>query len=448
MTKKYILIQNDGEIETNSFELIGASTKREDSTKIGFFGSGLKYSIAYMMRKGIEFRVFSGLNEILFSSVKEPFRGQEFERICINGKPTSYTTTMGPTWQEDWFIVREIYCNAMDESNPHIIKETENVNPVEGKTRIYLECTESLKSIVDNWDAYFSLDRTPLFEARDVYTSFLSDKKSNQTVKIYSKTKNVIYRKQIKVGEESFLAFDYGFDEVEINEDRTASKMGALCYTYSNLMAKFVAEEYVTKVLRLGGIIEDPCEEYNALFSPSTFIHDPSEKWVEFSKKYLLVVEEKSGRFIAEMQASAKEIFYLPTGFAKWLKKHLPQMDILGIGQRVGNCFFTEVETTPKMEFLLKEVINSLKEMKYEITFPVSVVQFESSHIQGQADITNKHIYLAEDLFDRGRREIALTLIEEQEHLVSSFGDETRAFQSHLISSWLTTMENSNGLFL
>jgi DNA polymerase elongation subunit (family B) len=35
--KKYILIQNDGEIEANSFELIGASTKRNDNTKIGFF---------------------------------------------------------------------------------------------------------------------------------------------------------------------------------------------------------------------------------------------------------------------------------------------------------------------------------------------------------------------------------------------------------------------------
>ena len=34
--KKYILIQNDGEIESNSFELIGASTKRTEKGKIGF----------------------------------------------------------------------------------------------------------------------------------------------------------------------------------------------------------------------------------------------------------------------------------------------------------------------------------------------------------------------------------------------------------------------------
>jgi len=113
--KKYILIQNDGEIESNSFELIGASTKRDDSTKIGFFGSGLKYSIAYMMRKGIDFRVFSGLNEFHFSTKKEQLKDQSFERICINGTLTSFPTTMGPNWEEDWFVLREIYCNALDE---------------------------------------------------------------------------------------------------------------------------------------------------------------------------------------------------------------------------------------------------------------------------------------------------------------------------------------------
>ena len=71
--KNYILIQNDGEIEINSFELIGASTKRGEPGKIGFFGSGLKYSIAYMMRNGIDFKVFSGTNEIVFSLKSEDF---------------------------------------------------------------------------------------------------------------------------------------------------------------------------------------------------------------------------------------------------------------------------------------------------------------------------------------------------------------------------------------
>ena len=145
--KNYILIQNDGEIEINSFELIGASTKRGESGKIGFFGSGLKYSIAYMMRNGIDFKVFSGTNEIVFSLKSEDFRDKKFERICINGNPTSYTTSIGPTWSEDWFVLREIYCNAVDESNYQLIKSTQTVAGVDGKTRIYVELTKNLEEV-------------------------------------------------------------------------------------------------------------------------------------------------------------------------------------------------------------------------------------------------------------------------------------------------------------
>ena len=198
--KKYILIQNDGEIEVNSFELIGASTKRGDEGKIGFFGSGLKYSIAYMMRNNISFKVFSGANELKFTTVKESFRNSSFDRICINGKETSYTITMGPTWTEDWFVLREIYCNALDESNCQLIRETENINPSEGKTRIYIEITEGLIKVLNNWDSYFSYDRTPIYEMDKCYVSALSDKR-NQKIQVYRKTTGALFRKGIRFGQ-------------------------------------------------------------------------------------------------------------------------------------------------------------------------------------------------------------------------------------------------------
>ena len=39
---KYLKISNKGEIDPNAFRLRGASTKRNDEMKIGFFGIGLK----------------------------------------------------------------------------------------------------------------------------------------------------------------------------------------------------------------------------------------------------------------------------------------------------------------------------------------------------------------------------------------------------------------------
>jgi len=68
MKKHHIKIVNKGEIPINSFVLMGATTKRDDSTKIGHFGSGLKYAIAVLMREKIPFRVFSGEKEVKFTT--------------------------------------------------------------------------------------------------------------------------------------------------------------------------------------------------------------------------------------------------------------------------------------------------------------------------------------------------------------------------------------------
>lgn len=443
--KKYILIQNDGEIETNSFELIGASTKRDDAAKIGFFGSGLKYSVAYMMRNNIEFRIFSGEQELIFTTIPEKLKEQTFDRICINGKPTSYTVTMGPTWTEDWFVLREIYCNALDESSCQMVRETENVNAVAGKTRIYIEATDKLKMVVDNWDAYFSTEREPMLDIDKVYTTFLSDKCSRQMVHIYKKTDGVVYRKGIRVGVDKKTVYDYGFEYVNINEDRTAKSLNALSYVFSDLMAHFPSEEYILAVLRTGSD-EQSCREYSAMetTNPSGAI---SLNWVNFSKEYMLVIAEKSGKYAEEIQRTKKEVLLIPNYFAKELKKQQPKVQILGIGRTIGDIGMTDVETTPKMDYLLKDVIKSLNEMKYHVHYDISIVQFDDDETLGRADVKEKNIYLSDKIFDMGRREIAMTIIEEVEHIVSGKGDETRAFQNHLISGWLKNMEDNAGLF-
>jgi hypothetical protein len=57
---KYIRIKNDGHIEPEALYLIGASTKVNDPTKIGQFGSGNKYALAYLLRSGYNVKVFAG----------------------------------------------------------------------------------------------------------------------------------------------------------------------------------------------------------------------------------------------------------------------------------------------------------------------------------------------------------------------------------------------------
>lgn len=444
MNKSYILIQNDGEIESNSFELIGASTKRNDNTKIGFFGSGLKYSIAFMMRNNIDFKIFSGLNEIKFSTSPEMLKDSKFERICINGKPTSYTTTMGPTWSLQWFVLREIYCNAIDEGSCQMVKETVDLNPQEGKTRIYIELTETLKDVVNNWNAYFSDERTPLFITdKKMYTSYLHDKVRHQQVKVYKKTKGVLYRKGVLVYENKNYQYDYELENIEINEDRTAKSSVAFSYCVVGMMASFVNEEWVLSVLR-----NSDSFEYKALIGSTSDDEDVSKFWIDFSKNYLLVARDRSGKYAQRISESKKEHLLIPDSFAFQIKKELPQVEILGIGKITGNQSYEEIEPTSKMKFLMKTVEDSLREMGYENPYHVKYADFSDENILGKADIESKTIFMANTCFDLGRREIALTLMEEVEHIRSKCGDETREFQNHIFSKWLSYMEEKSALFL
>jgi hypothetical protein len=375
-----------------------------------------------MMRSKIDFHIFSGMNKLEFTVKEERLKEQVFERICINGVPTSYTTTMGPTWKEDWYVLREIYCNALDEGNCTLIKDTEIVAASEGKTRIYIEVTENLKYVSDNWDNYFADES------------------------VYHRTDGVLYRKGIRVYASKRYLFDYGVSAVNINEDRTAKNPTGLHYGIYHLLSSFANEGYVKSVLRTSQD-DEMKEEYLAISCGET-TYEWSKDWIEFSQNNLLAMKESCGRYSEEISMSKKECFLLPYCFAKEMKKHLPEVFILGMSGYVDGVLSHEVVVTPKMNFLLKEVVASLKEMNYDVPFDISIVDFEEEHVLGRAHIKDKKILLSQKVFDMGRREIAMTLMEEVEHIRSGEGDETRAFQTHIFSQWLKTMEDNNGLFL
>jgi hypothetical protein len=212
------------------------------------------------------------------------------------------------------------------------------------------------------------------------------------------------------------------------------------------MMGQFVCESWVKSVLN-SGKEEMKSQEYNSLSWPKADLIF-SEKWVQFSIDNTLVVREISGKYEQEITASRKDVYYLPAAFAKQIKTAHPATSILGMGSIVNEMYLTESERTSKQDFLIKEVLKALSEMQYEVIYDIHIATFESENVLGHADTKEKKIYLAKELFDMGRREIAMTLIEENEHIKSNKGDETRAFQTHLISQWLTTMENSTALFL
>ena len=436
MEKQFIKIESTGLIDPKAFSLIGASTKRNDNTKIGFFGSGLKYSIAYLLRERVDFKVFSEYTEIKFEVQKTEFREQEFEVIYVDGKETSMTTQMGIDWKA-WFIIREIYCNAIDEGDSKITTTTECL-PVENKTVFYIEINENFKEIIENWDLYFSLNRKGCL---------YSDDKGNKIFPAIA-AKRIVYRKGIQCcdnyGEHTL--FSYDFQDVQINESRVIASE----YQYTVLLSEYWRQMEDGKLISM--LVSRICDAYDGRMVYEYDLYWNYENyhpmWVEVLSNYTLVSRESGGFYQEEIAANPNQYLVLPEKMVNGLVAAFGDA-IQVIGGFVGgakNTFKVVPELTTKQTALLNDSVAFLKECNYVINYPIKVVQFMQKDVLGRA--YKEEILLSEKLFDYGRKQIVACLIEEQEHLVTGFEDESRAFQSHFINLLVTSMETKTGIYL
>lgn len=232
-----IIITNKGLIDPLAFELIGASTKRNDNNTIGFFGSGIKYAIAGLLQREIPFQIWRGKDPIDIQVQPVKMRDTEFNRIIINGNPTSLTTAMGPKW-ETWMLIRELYANAIDEGGEMAITNDYHEFIKEEYTTIILPDLEKLEKIIDQQDFLFTRGRDIIYE--------------NNKIKIYEDIGDGgFYVKGIYVGGRNS---GHGFElkiPYNINEERTISDTyTAMALTFEALMSiddKKIIKKIVSK---------------------------------------------------------------------------------------------------------------------------------------------------------------------------------------------------------
>lgn len=213
---KYLKIQNAGELDIRLVALMGGSTKTNDRYKIGKFGTGLKYTLAFLFRNNLDFKIFSGENLIDVSLEEENIKDEVFEIVCINKNRTSITTKMGLDWTA-WMILRELWCNALDEGQESkevtfVTDETKSellVGEAE-KTTFFIQINDEIKSVLDNWSDYFIQNEKPMFENENygIYEN------NNGKLKIY-KQGVLIYQHP-----EAKSLFKYDIKKADINELR------------------------------------------------------------------------------------------------------------------------------------------------------------------------------------------------------------------------------------
>src|SRR3990172_10357377 len=132
-----VSFKNSGKIDPRCITIIGVSVK-ETENPIGYFGTGLKYAIAIILREGGQITIWRGLERFDFNTVNIEIRGESMKLIHMNGRELGFTTALGKHWKV-WQAMREIYCNTVDENG--ISKEGE-ILPTEGTTTVCVTLPE------------------------------------------------------------------------------------------------------------------------------------------------------------------------------------------------------------------------------------------------------------------------------------------------------------------
>lgn len=100
-------------IDLSAIALMGVSVK-VGSNPIGYFGTGLKFSIATLLRTGHGVELIRSGTSIEFAIHSETIRGEQFDRVKMGDELLGFTTKLGRAW-EAWQAYREMYCNCTDE---------------------------------------------------------------------------------------------------------------------------------------------------------------------------------------------------------------------------------------------------------------------------------------------------------------------------------------------
>ncbi len=409
----YFVIENDKEIDSRAFTLMGASTKRQDDSKIGFFGSGNKYSVALLMRENIHFKIFSGKKEIKFGKKIVDFGGQRYEVIIINGKETSLTTEMGPNWKA-WFAIREFYSNAIDEGEVRL-NVSDEFEPKAGTTKIYIEKTEVLSDFFSNIQKYILTINANRIATVDTRYGKVS------LIKKMDEESLVFYRKGIRIEKSSkSCLYWYDFDKVDINESRTTK--------YSHQPNERIASFYA--ITEDEQIIKNFIQNYNGKYEEGLYweyadaLSSAWERVLKGRRIYPQSVAMISGDF----EAKANSII-LPTKLAKKISEEISSINVVGFSE---NEKYKALEKTSQEQQSIDSCLAEMKKFGYACNKNVLVAKFYASDVVGCWDGKNDVIVLSREHFPDSIDKLLALMMEEYFHSEGQV-DGQRSFVDFLI---------------
>lgn len=390
-----IIFENPGEIDIAAISTFGVSVKDGDSP-IGFFGTGLKYALAILLRNDHKVTIWSGLNKFEFATETTTIRDKPFDLVTMNGQRLGFTTQVGKTW-EMWMAYRELFCNARDE-NGDATAAREAPEPAAGRTHVIVEG--------DDFEAVHS--------ARWEY--FIEESPDLQVGQMEIWTRPSIgffYRgvRVMKFSRQAMLTYN-DRQKLDLTEDRTAKEAYVPGYRVVSALLQSRDESLLRRVLSA----PDKWMEH----------HLDYHGWgVSASPEFLKVVGHLANEGTKDLNKTALQV---------WRDAHPKEFKP------------QEVAMTDVQRMTLQRALDFCGKIGFKIegAFPILVVESLGEDILGQA--LDGQIYIAERTFHMGgAKQVASTLIEEFVHLRHGYDDCTRPMQNYLFEKMVSLGEELVG---
>lgn len=388
-----IIFKNKGAIDPRSITTFGVSSKDSDSA-IGYFGTGLKYAIAILLREGCGIEIFTGGQHFSFATESQRVRLDDFVFCTMNGQPLPFTTELGKNWAI-WQAIRELWCNCLDEHGEAFSSEYFDDAPADDETVIVVTGRAALDawclrdSIILNTQPIYSTEHVDIHPGRSSHIYY-------KGVRVHDLSKTSLYTYNLK-------------SNVDLTEDRTLRHPGITGWYVARGIAQLTDSDVLERLLAAP---EESFERGLDFDSVS-----PSE---EFCGATLRMAR----RQVAGLNRSA-------TRAARFNPD-----DLLDEREPMQLGAIDAARLTKAIEFA--------KAIGFEVdTFPIVPCEHLGDGVLGRA--ANGKIYLAKMVFMQGTKMVAGTLIEEFIHLRHGLYDETRGMQNFLFDTIVSLGEQIKG---
>lgn len=387
-----ISFRNRNEMNLKATILLGVHSKVGQNPN-GYFGTGLKFAIATIMRNGGTVTIYTGKEPNVFTTERvrvRPDADDYVDVVLMNGQRVGFTTQLGKNW-ELWQAFRELYNNCHDE--PEAMVTSTPLRPLDGHTLITVTgCPE--------FDAVYGRRNEFILTTEPKYVGLLAN--------IHPGTsESIFYRGNLAAKLEKPSLFTYNLSASQtLTEDRT------LKYPYlaNGAIATTIVACSNEKILRQVFDADHIYFEHNLNYEDCGL--DPSETFLNVVGEY-----RKAGK-------------HLPKSAIRVYDKH--RDDMVGDG--------TRIQLSQNEKDMLEEAYRIIERaIGVNVrTIPLVAVESLGASVYGLAD--NGRIYIARKAFDAGLPFVVGTLFEEYGHLLWHWRDETRDMQNSLVNRCASLM--------